>query len=278
MTAEPAESTAQAKREGSGHERIVFRRVDAAAVRRDGQISALEGLTPLAKADLERLASGIATLAQLGQLKASGDIGFAMADGDRGSDRVSLVMERGSISAVMRRIPLEIPDLDTLGIPPVAKRLAALPRGLILVAGPGGSGKSTTLAAMVDFVNRESSGHVLAIEDPIEHVHRDRCCFITQREIGSDCPSVDQALRHQIANGGSHLRSARPSAPTPARRPNLTAPVEPLPTEAPIAADPAISTSTSTVPAVASPPPGAGLASTSATTAQQRLLERLRRV
>jgi twitching motility protein PilT len=167
-------------------------------LRLDGQLAALDGMAPLDAAAVEALVAELATPEQMAELKARGDLEFACNDGERARYRVSLVCQRGTLGAVLRRIPLLVPDLDKLGLPPVVKRLASLPRGLVLVTGPTGSGKSTTLAAMVDWLNREAGGHVLAMEDPIEYVHRDQRCFITQREIGSDCESFDQALRRAL--------------------------------------------------------------------------------
>jgi len=167
-------------------------------LRLDGQLAALDGMAPLTAAVIEALVGELVTPEQLAELKSRGDLEFGCSDGERARYRVSLVCQRGTIGAVLRRIPLEVPDLDKLGLPPVVKRLTSLPRGLVLVTGPTGSGKSTTLAAMIDWLNREAGGHVLTMEDPIEYVHRDQRCFITQREIGSDCESFDQALRRAL--------------------------------------------------------------------------------
>jgi twitching motility protein PilT len=167
-------------------------------LRVDGHLSALDATDPLTAADLERLAGQLASPAQLAELKQRGDLEFACEDGEQSRYRVSLVFQRGTIGLVLRRINSVLPDIDKLGLPPVVKKLALLQRGLVLVTGPSGSGKSTTLAAMIDFLNREASGHVVTMEDPIEYVHRDQRCFITQREIGRDCANFGQALRRAL--------------------------------------------------------------------------------
>jgi twitching motility protein PilT len=167
-------------------------------LRVDGRLVPLEGAPPLEPAHVEALAGEIADAAQILALKKSGDLEFSHALAGVSRYRVSLVFQRGSIGAVLRRVPVEIPDIDRLGLPPIVKKLALLPRGLVLVTGPTGSGKSTTLAAMIDFLNREAGGHILTMEDPIEFVHRDQHCFITQREIGTDCGSFGEALRRAL--------------------------------------------------------------------------------
>ena len=99
---------------------------------------------------------------------------------------------------VLRVIPDQIPDLDSLGLPDACRELANRPRGMVLVTGPTGSGKSTTLAAMVDHINGSREGHILTMEDPLEFVHEDKSCYVTQREIGTDCKSFGQALRRGL--------------------------------------------------------------------------------
>jgi twitching motility protein PilT len=112
--------------------------------------------------------------------------------------RVNCFFQRGSISAAFRRIPHEIPRLDELGLPPVLEELTKKPRGLILVTGPTGSGKSTTLAAMLDIINEEREEHILTIEDPIEFLHQHKRCIINQREIGADAEDFPMALQSAL--------------------------------------------------------------------------------
>ncbi len=112
--------------------------------------------------------------------------------------RVNVFMQRDAVGAVFRVIPYEIKDLDSLGLPPVCADLARFPRGFVVVTGPTGSGKSTTLAGMVDVVNRERAGHIMTVEDPIEFLHKHKTCLVNQREIGADTHSFAAALKHVL--------------------------------------------------------------------------------
>ena len=106
--------------------------------------------------------------------------------------------QRGRVTLSIRHIPRDVAPLDELGLPPVLNRFTERPRGLVLVTGPTGSGKSTTLAAMVDLVNRRRRGHILTVEDPVEFVHRPRRCIVNQREVGTDTRSFASALKHAL--------------------------------------------------------------------------------
>jgi twitching motility protein PilT len=110
--------------------------------------------------------------------------------------RVNMFWQRGKMGAVFRAIPYRIKTIDELLLPEVTKQIAMLPRGLILVTGPTGSGKSTTLAAMIDHINQQKRCHILTIEDPIEYVHTDRVSIINQRELGTDTHQFSSALKH----------------------------------------------------------------------------------
>jgi len=112
--------------------------------------------------------------------------------------RANFYVQRGSVAMVFRHVPVDIKTIDELGLPPVVKELAVRPRGLMLVTGTVGSGKSTTLASIVDIINRECSRHVITIEDPIEFLHRDQKSIISQREIGCDTGSYAEALKHVL--------------------------------------------------------------------------------
>ncbi len=115
-----------------------------------------------------------------------------------GRFRVNIYKERGNIAIVMRRVQMEIPTIDGLGLPQVLKKLVMNKRGLILVTGPTGSGKSTTLAAMIRHRNENSTGHILTVEDPIEFIHTDIKCIISQREVGSDTLSFKDAMENAL--------------------------------------------------------------------------------
>src|SRR5690606_31676714 len=109
--------------------------------------------------------------------------------------RSNLYMQKGAVSGAFRLIPYEIKTFDQLGLPAIVRELATKPRGLVLVTGPTGSGKSTSLAAMLDMINRERREHIITLEDPIEYIHQHRKCLVNQREIGADSNSFSRALK-----------------------------------------------------------------------------------
>jgi twitching motility protein PilT len=125
----------------------------------------------------------------------TGDVDFSYEVPHLARYRANFFMQKRGIGAVFREIPQKILSLDELGLPSVLKNLALLPKGLVLVTGPTGSGKSTTLAALVDYVNKIRKDHILTIEDPIEFVHESQNCLINQREVGRDTMSFSAALR-----------------------------------------------------------------------------------
>ena len=112
--------------------------------------------------------------------------------------RLNVFLQRDSVGAVMRVIPFEIVDFDSLGVPPAVRQFAHLPRGLVLVTGPTGSGKSTTLASLVDIINREKACHIMTVEDPIEFLHQHKRALVNQREVGEDTHSFAKALKHVL--------------------------------------------------------------------------------
>ena len=129
------------------------------------------------------------------ELAATGETSSGFSVAGLGRFRVAIHRQRGSLAMVVRRVPPEIPDLDELGLPPQVERFAEEERGLVLVTGPPGSGKTTTVAALLDRINRERSCHILTIEDPIEVLHADAQAIVTQREVGSDTAGYAAALR-----------------------------------------------------------------------------------
>jgi twitching motility protein PilT len=126
------------------------------------------------------------------------DFDFSFAFGDLGRFRVNAFHERGNLAAALRLIPNEILSAEQLGLPPIISKLADYPRGLVLVTGPTGSGKSTSLAAMINKINIERSAHIITIEDPIEYTHRSRKSVIVQREVHYDTYSFSAALRSAL--------------------------------------------------------------------------------
>jgi twitching motility protein PilT len=138
------------------------------------------------------------TPAKREQFLAQGDLDTAYVANELGRFRVNAFRQRGAVSFAFRFIPASVPTFRQLGLPPGVERVANNHRGLVLVTGATGSGKSTTLAAMVDKINRERKQHIVTIEDPIEFVHEDRGCIVNQREIGLDTDSYAQALRRVL--------------------------------------------------------------------------------
>jgi len=126
------------------------------------------------------------------------ELDFAYAVPGKARFRANIFRQREAIGAVMRLIPWEIKPLDALGMPPVMQTFAGLKRGLVLVTGPTGSGKSTTLAAIIDQVNRTRSGHIMTIEDPVEFLHDHDKCLVNQREVGLDTHTFRAALKHVL--------------------------------------------------------------------------------
>src|SRR4026207_421220 len=147
------------------------------------------------------------------QLEVSRQLDFSYGVPGLGRFRVNVHFQRDSLAAAFRHIPEELRTLEELGLPPSPRGLAMKPRGLVLVTGPTGSGKSTTLASLIDEVNRTKPHHILTIEDPIEVVHRHKRCVVTQREIGADAPSFSDALRAALRQD--------PDVILPGERPDL---------------------------------------------------------
>lgn len=129
------------------------------------------------------------------QIDEQGHADFSLSLPGVGRVRVNVYAQRGSYAIAIRLIPMDVPDIDTLGLPGVCKELPLKGSGLILVTGPTGSGKSTSLAAMINLINHTLSGNIITLEDPIEYLHRHGTCIINQREVGTDCPTFSQGLR-----------------------------------------------------------------------------------
>ena len=144
---------------------------------------------------MDKLAQEITTVDQYEKLQTDRNLDFSYVLGDENRFRVNFFFQMDGLSAVFRIIPVKILTLDELNLPPVIKTFTEIQRGLVLVTGVTGSGKSTTLAAILDKINRESKKHIITVEDPIEFVHKDRGCLINQRGIGPDAHSFSDALR-----------------------------------------------------------------------------------
>ena len=169
-------------------------------LRRDGSLGAMEDAEPLTLADLEVALTivGAAAPARLQLFHNSGDLDVAYQAVDLPRFRVNAFRQRGSISFAFRVIPKNVPTFQDLALPPGVARLTHEHRGLILVTGATGSGKTTTLAAMIGEINRTRNQHIVTIEDPIEILHPDQGCIVNQREIGLDTESFGQALRRAL--------------------------------------------------------------------------------
>jgi twitching motility protein PilT len=168
------------------------------AVRVHGELRGLEGHGVLRPEDTERMLREVLPQKLAGDFEAEGEADFSYAVSGLGRFRVNAFRQRGSVSIVMRFIPFGIPRFDELGLPEAVRTLSREERGIVLVTGTTGSGKSTTLASMIDLVNRSAAKHIVTIEDPIEFLHTDRKSLVNQREVGTDTASFARALRRVL--------------------------------------------------------------------------------
>ena len=167
-------------------------------IRIDGDLHRLTDESPLGPEDTERLIRSILTDEQWQRFLAENELDFSYAIPRVSRFRVNVYRQRGSVGAAFRGIPHTIRSLAELGVPDAVERFSQLPRGLVLVTGPTGSGKSTTLASLLDVANKTRSGHIVTIEDPIEYLHRHGTCVVNQREVGSDTSDFATALKHVL--------------------------------------------------------------------------------
>lgn len=167
------------------------------ALRVDGRIMRVKS-PALTLDEARQLCYSILTDAQKSRFEATKELDISFSVTGMGRFRANFFFQKGGVSGVFRRIANEVPDFDTLGLPKALKELVLYPSGMVLVTGPTGSGKSTTIASMVDLINRDVRGHIITIEDPIEYVHEHKSCIVNQREIGSDSSSFRMALRHVL--------------------------------------------------------------------------------
>jgi twitching motility protein PilT len=166
-----------------------------AAVRVDGRLERLEDFGKLTPEDNQRLLYRILSTEQQKHLETKRQLDFSYSIPGVARFRVNVFFQRESLGAAFRMIPTELKTLEQLGMPAALSELAERPRGLVLVTGPTGSGKSTTLAAMIDLINGTRADHIMTIEDPIEFLHRHKRCIVNQREIGPDAVSFAEALK-----------------------------------------------------------------------------------
>ncbi len=167
-------------------------------VRVDGKLEPLAEFEPPTPKDMQQVAESILTPMQREVFEATREVDFAFGVPGLARFRANFYVQRGSTAMVFRHVPVEIQPLDELGLPPVVREMALLPRGLVLVTGTVGSGKSTTLAGMIDVINDSLNDNIITIEDPIEFLHKDKLSIVNQREVGTDTSTFMEALRHVL--------------------------------------------------------------------------------
>lgn len=170
----------------------------APRIRVDGSLRPLEGAPVLTGEQIDDVALPLLTPGQLEIFREMLDVDFAFSWEDKARIRGSIFTQRGQTALALRVIPTRIPAIEELGLPVAASWVAQQPRGFVLVTGPTGSGKSTSLAAIVNQINETRACHILTIEDPVEYVHHHKMAAVSQREVGLDSPSFDRALRSAL--------------------------------------------------------------------------------
>jgi twitching motility protein PilT len=167
-------------------------------VRVDGDIISASSEEVLTPKDTLSLAYSVLTENQKKRFETESELDFSFGIQNLARFRGNVFKQRGCVSVVIRQIPFSVKTFQELGLPNVVAQLADRPRGLVLVTGPTGSGKSTTLAAMIDKINKELKGHIITVEDPIEFIHRHQSCIVNQREVGTDTNSFQAALKYAL--------------------------------------------------------------------------------
>jgi twitching motility protein PilT len=168
------------------------------AMRVNGELVQLDDMPKLTPLETQRVIYAMLTQKQREKFEENLELDFAYSVPGRARFRVNLYRQRDALGAAFRIIPFEIRKLEDLGVPPSVANFASLPRGFVLVTGPTGSGKSTTLASLIDLANRTRSEHIMTVEDPIEFLHRHQKCIVNQREVGEDTWSFQNALKHVL--------------------------------------------------------------------------------
>jgi twitching motility protein PilT len=167
-------------------------------IRVHGDLQPVEGIEALSGSQIREMIYAILTQKQREKFENELELDCSYSLPGRSRFRVNVFLQRDNVGAVMRTIPYEIVPFDNLGVPDTVRAFAELPRGLVLVTGPTGSGKSTTLASLIDIVNREKAVHIMTVEDPIEFLHQHKRAVVNQREVGEDTKSFAEALRHVL--------------------------------------------------------------------------------
>ena len=167
-------------------------------LRVDGDITSASTEEVLTPKDTLSLAYSVLTENQKKRFETEDELDFSFGIQNLARFRGNCFKQRGCVSLVIRQIPFNVRTFDELGLPPIVAKLSERPRGLVLVTGPTGSGKSTTLAAMIDKINKELKGHIITVEDPIEFIHRHQQCLVNQREVGTDTNSFAAALKYAL--------------------------------------------------------------------------------
>ena len=167
-------------------------------IRVHGHLKPLDEFPILTPPVLQKMLYAIITQKQRERFEEELELDFAYAVPGKARFRTNIYRQRDAVGAAFRLIPFEIKKLEDLGIPPAAANFAMLPRGFVLVTGPTGSGKSTTLASLIDLANRSRKDHIMTVEDPIEFLHRHQQCLVNQREVGEDTHSFQNALKHVL--------------------------------------------------------------------------------
>ena len=167
-------------------------------LRIDGEMTDSSALEVLTAKDTLQLAYSVLTENQKKRFETEDELDFSFGIQNLARFRGNCFKQRGCVAMVIRMIPFNVRTFQDLGLPPIVAKLAERPRGLILVTGPTGSGKSTTLAAMIDKINKERKGHIITVEDPIEFIHRHQGCIVNQREVGTDTKNFATALKYAL--------------------------------------------------------------------------------
>ena len=184
----------------------------APRLRINGNLVSLQ-VPPLEEEQSKQLCYAVLSEYYRAKLEEEKEIDLAFTVSGLARFRANIYTQKGYIGAAFRAIPSEVRTLESLDLPPVFQKLCLLPRGLVLITGPTGSGKSTTMAAMIDYINKNRYDHIVTIEDPIEFIHKHQNCLINQREVGPDTGSFTSALKSALRQDLSLIHISEPTRP-----------------------------------------------------------------